>query len=133
MYMTTIILTGATAIVRATAYTMETKGVTYPGRDIRDFMRDADISHMSNEVPFLTGCDFPNPSRYKLIFCSDPKYIKLLIDIGINVVELTGNHFADYGRRTKCCGSERSDLRDDRMYPVSFGSWFLRQQECRGA
>jgi len=97
MYMTTIILTGATAIVRATAYTMETKGVTYPGRDIRDFMRDADISHMSNEVPFLTGCDFPNPSRYKLIFCSDPKYFKLLKDIGIDVVELTGNHFADFG------------------------------------
>jgi len=95
--MTTIILTGVTALVRATAYTMETKGVTYPARDIRDFMREADITHVSNEIPFFTGCDFPNPSRYKLVFCSDPKYIELLQDVGTDVVELTGNHFADYG------------------------------------
>ena len=95
--MTTVILTGVTALVRATAYTMETKGVTYPGRDIRDFMRATDITHISNEIPFYTGCDFPNPSRYKLVFCSDPKYIDLLKDVGTDVVELTGNHFADYG------------------------------------
>ena len=50
--MTTIILTGVTALVRATAYTMETKGVTYPDQDIRDFMRAADITHISNEIPF---------------------------------------------------------------------------------
>ncbi len=95
--MTTIILTGVTALVRATAYTMETKGVTYPARDIHDFMRAADITHISNEIPFHTGCDFPNPSRSKLVFCSDPKYIELLKDVGADVVELTGNHFADYG------------------------------------
>ena len=95
--MTTLILTGVTALVRATAYTMETKGVTYPARDIRDFMRAADITHISNEIPFFTGCDFPNPSRSKLVFCSDPKYIDLLKDVGTDVVELTGNHFADYG------------------------------------
>jgi len=95
--LTTIIMTGVTALVRATAYTMETKGVTYPGRDIRDFMRAADITHISNEIPFFTGCDFPNPNRYKLVFCSDPKYIELLKDVGADVVELTGNHFADYG------------------------------------
>jgi poly-gamma-glutamate synthesis protein (capsule biosynthesis protein) len=95
--MTTIILTGVTALVRATAYTMETKGITYPASDIWDLMRAADITHISNEIPFFTGCDFPNPSRSKLVFCSDPKYIKLLKDVGTDVVELTGNHFADYG------------------------------------
>ena len=95
--LTTVILTGVTALVRSTAYTMETKGVTYPARDIRDFMRAADITHISNEIPFYTGCDFPNPSRSKLVFCSDPKYIELLKDVGTDVVELTGNHFADYG------------------------------------
>jgi len=95
--LTSVILTGVTALVRATAYTMETKGVTYPARDIREFMRAADITHINNEIPFFTGCDFPNPSRSKLVFCSDPKYIKLLKDVGADVVELTGNHFADYG------------------------------------
>ena len=95
--LTTIILTGVTALVRATAYTMEAKGVTYPGRDIREMLRAADITHISNEIPFFTGCTFPNPSRTKLVFCSDPKYIELLKDVGTDVVELTGNHFADYG------------------------------------
>jgi poly-gamma-glutamate synthesis protein (capsule biosynthesis protein) len=95
--LTTVILTGVTALVRATAYTMETKGVTYPGQDIREIMRAADITHISNEIPFYTGCDFPNPSRSKLVFCSDPRYIELLKDVGADVVELTGNHFADYG------------------------------------
>lgn len=95
--LTTVILTGVTALVRSTAYTMETKGVTYPGQDIRDFMRAADITHISNEIPFYYGCDFPNPSRSKLVFCSDPRYIELLKDVGTDVVELTGNHFADYG------------------------------------
>ncbi len=95
--MTTVILTGVTALVRATAYTMETKGVTYPANDIRELMRAADITHISNEIPFFTGCDFPNPSRSKLVFCSDPKYIELLKDVGTDIVELTGNHFADYG------------------------------------
>ncbi|MFZ5820094.1 MAG: CapA family protein [Chloroflexota bacterium] len=95
--LTTVILTGVTALVRATAYIMEMKGVTYPGRDIRDLLRQADITHISNEIPFHTGCDFPNPSRSKLVFCSDPKYVELLTDIGTDVVELTGNHFADYG------------------------------------
>jgi len=95
--MTTINLTGVTALVRATAYMMETKGVTYPGLDIRELMRVADIAHISNEIPFYTGCDFPNPSRSKLVFCSDPKYVELLKDVGADVVELTGNHFADYG------------------------------------
>ena len=31
------------------------------------------------------------------MFCSDPKYMDLLTDIGTDVVELTGNHFADRG------------------------------------
>ncbi|RPI93725.1 MAG: hypothetical protein EHM40_08875, partial [Chloroflexi bacterium] len=40
--MTTIIMTGVTALVRATAMTMELKGTTYPGEKIRDLMREAD-------------------------------------------------------------------------------------------
>jgi len=95
--LTTIILTGVTALVRATAYTMELKGVTYPGEKIRDLMLEADIAHVSNEIPFFTGCPFPKPDPGALVFCSDPRYINLLTDIGTDVVELTGNHFADQG------------------------------------
>ena len=95
--MTTVIMTGVTALVRATAKIMEVKGITYPGRDIRGWMREADIAHVSNEIPFYTGCKYPNASQRALVFCSSPRYIDLLTDIGADVIELTGNHFGDYG------------------------------------
>ncbi len=95
--LTTIIMTGITALVRATAYTMELKSITYPGEKIRDLMREADIAHVANHVPFSTGCAFPKPDQAMLVFCSDPKYIDLFTDLGIDVVELTGHHFEDYG------------------------------------
>jgi poly-gamma-glutamate synthesis protein (capsule biosynthesis protein) len=52
---------------------------------------------VSNEIPFFTGCSYPKPDAGALVFCSDPKYMGLLTDIGTDVIELTGNHFADYG------------------------------------
>ena len=96
--LTTVVLTGVTALVRATAFKMEQKGITYPGEKIRDLLREADITHISNEIPFLTGCPDPNPNSARLVFCSDSRYMDLLTDVGADVVELTGNHFADYGR-----------------------------------
>ncbi len=95
--LTTVILTGVTALVRATALTMEYKGVTYPGEKIRDVLREADIAHISNEIPFFTGCTFPKADQAALVFCSDPKYMGLFVDVGADVIELTGNHFADRG------------------------------------
>lgn len=95
--LTTVIMTGVTALVRATALTMEIKGSTYPGEKIRDLMREADIAHISNEIPFFTGCTYPKADQVALVFCSDPKYMDLLTDVGADVIELTGNHFADRG------------------------------------
>jgi len=95
--LTTLALTGVTALVRATAYTMERQGVKYPGREVRDWLRLADITHISNEVPFARNCPFPNPVQEDLRFCSDPSYIELLEDIGTDIVELTGDHFQDWG------------------------------------
>jgi hypothetical protein len=95
--LTTLAMTGVTALVRCTAYYMEQRGITYPGQDVRELLRDADITHVSNEIPFAKGCPFPSCFQEGLVFCSDPKYIELLIDIGTDIVELTGDHFADWG------------------------------------
>lgn len=96
--LTTIVMTGVTALVRATAVKMEEKGVNYPAQDIRNWLLDADIAHISNEIPFAVGCPYPNANQTRLIFCSDPKYIDLLEYVGADVIELTGNHFEDWGR-----------------------------------
>jgi poly-gamma-glutamate synthesis protein (capsule biosynthesis protein) len=92
-----IAMTGVTALVRATAYTMEQRGLLYPGRDVRDWLRAADLTHISNEVPFARNCPYPNPVQPDVRFCSDPAYIALLEDVGTDIVELTGDHFSDWG------------------------------------
>ena len=97
--LTTVVLTGTTALTRATAFKMEQKGITYPGEEVREILREADIVHVSNEVSFYSDCPPPDPNSKRLVFCSDPKNFGLLQDIGVDVIELTGNHFADYGRR----------------------------------
>jgi Bacterial capsule synthesis protein PGA_cap len=95
--LTVLAMTGTTALVRATADRMELHGVLYPGEEIRTVLRAADITHISNEVSFMSGCPVPNPYTESLQFCSDPRYIALLEDVGTDVVELTGNHLLDYG------------------------------------
>jgi poly-gamma-glutamate synthesis protein (capsule biosynthesis protein) len=92
----TVIMTGVTAMVRATAKTMNTKGILYPGEEVRDLLREADITHVNNEVPFFTGCPQPDPNQPDQVFCSDTRYIELMTDVGTDVVELSGDHFADY-------------------------------------
>ena len=95
--MTSVVLTGVTALVRATAWTMEQKGINYPAADILDILVEADILHISNEVPFVRGCPYPDPGQVGLRFCSDSRYIELMETIGTDVVELTGDHFGDHG------------------------------------
>ncbi len=94
--LTTVIMTGTSSLVRGIAYQMEVKGIDYPARDIGDWLRQADIFHVSNEVAFDPGCPPPYPLQNRF-YCSDPKYIRLFDDAGVDVVELTGNHIMDNG------------------------------------
>ena len=95
--LTTLVMTGVTALVRATAWTMEQKGLTYPARDIGAWLSQADLTHISNEIAFSPDCPSPDPSQEAIRFCSDPRYIELLESVGTDVVELTGNHMQDWG------------------------------------
>jgi poly-gamma-glutamate synthesis protein (capsule biosynthesis protein) len=95
--LTVVLMTGVTALTRATATRMEIIALDYPAWNIGDTLKSADITHISNEIPFYTGCPYPNPRQEGLVFCSSPKYIELLELVGTDVVELTGNHFQDYG------------------------------------
>jgi poly-gamma-glutamate synthesis protein (capsule biosynthesis protein) len=95
--MTVVALTGVTALVRATAFEMEQHGMTYPAQDIRGWLLEADITHISNEVPFAEDCPYPDPVQPDVRFCSRDHTIQLLEDIGTDVVELTGDHFQDWG------------------------------------
>ncbi len=96
--LTDIMLTGVTALVRGTALVMEQKGVLYPGEDIRSQTRAVDFMHVNNEVPFTIDCPYPElNSKIGLVFCSDTRYYDLLEDIGTDIIEVSGDHFSDYG------------------------------------
>jgi len=117
--MTVLLLTGVTALTRGTAIKMDSNGVTYPAQDIRDWLLEADITHISNEVSFAENC--PSPANYTtMVFCSAPSYIGLLEDIDVDVVELTGNHLLDWG-----LAAMENSLRmyEERSIPYYGGGW----------
>ena len=94
---TTVMLTGVTALVRATAVGMDQRGILVPGENIATIMQAADILHISNEVPFAPECP-PHSLGDYLVFCTPESYMELLRSVGTDIVELTGDHFQDYGR-----------------------------------
>ena len=94
--LTTVAMTGVTALVRATATQMEIDGILTPGRDVGPLLRAADFAHISNEVSFAPDCPEPNPIG-GTSFCSQDDYFALLTDLGTDIIELTGNHLNDWG------------------------------------
>jgi len=95
--LTSLIMTGVTAMTRATAARMERHGYAYPAMVISDTLRAADITHISNEVPFLGDCQV-NATPNNLIMCSHTNYWATLEAVGTDIVGLSGNHVNDFGR-----------------------------------
>lgn len=95
--MTVLVMTGVTAMTRGIADRMEKYGVLHPAKYLREVLRSADITHISNEIPFAKNCPPPDFNQQSLTFCSAPKYMEILREVGTDVIELTGNHVKDYG------------------------------------
>ena len=95
--MTVVIMTGVTAMARAIAARMEEKGILYPTEKVAALLKSADITHISNEIPFTEKCPTPDAHTKSLAFCSSPRYMEVLKAVGTDVIELTGNHVHDYG------------------------------------
>lgn len=62
--------------------------------EIAGFLKSADLTHVSNEVSFVDGCE-SEPTSTNL--CADPKSLEILKNLGVDIVELTGNHNNDRG------------------------------------
>jgi len=92
----TVAMSGVLALVRATAFAMEQRGIGYPAEDVAAVFQQADIAHVSNEIAFAADCPYPNPIG-GTSFCSSDRYFPLLTDLGVDVVEVTGNHVNDWG------------------------------------
>ncbi len=95
--MTILGLTGVTALTRDLAWMMERNGVLWPAEQIRPWLEEVDILHVSNEVSFTPNCPAPILGTGSVVFCSAPKYFDLLTGVGVDVIENTGNHLNDWG------------------------------------
>jgi poly-gamma-glutamate synthesis protein (capsule biosynthesis protein) len=123
---TVLIMTGVTALTRATAHRMEINGNEFPGKDVHDWLTSADLTHISNEVPFASNCPAPDPNQPDLIFCSSPDRIELLEDIGADIIELTGNHLLDYGLSSINLTLE---MYEERGWHYYAGGWDLNEAQ----
>ncbi len=94
---TSVLVTGTTALTRAIGAKMELNGMSYPGELIKFWFDQADIAHVSNEVSFNDNCPPADPFQKDLLFCSRPEYVQLFSYMGVDIVELSGNHLADKG------------------------------------
>ena len=123
--LTQLIMTGVTAMSRVTALKMDQKGYDYPAQVISDVFSAADITHISDEVPFLDDC-VADPSENNLILCSDTDYWATLAAVGTDIVGLSGNHVNDFGRE----GARRSlQWYRDNKIPI-YGSGMNVDEAC---
>jgi len=84
--------TGVTALSRGMNQKLTSVGgdATYFAENIKEYLSSFDLTHTSNESSFT---DFANPNN----ICSDKRFINTLLAIGLDIVELTGNHNQDCG------------------------------------
>ncbi len=94
--LTVIAMTGVTAMVRGTAAKMDEFGPEWGAEIVGPELSSADITHISNEVPFVEDCK-TNTDPNNLTFCSHPDYMAALEKTGVDIIGLTGNHLNDYG------------------------------------
>jgi poly-gamma-glutamate capsule biosynthesis protein CapA/YwtB (metallophosphatase superfamily) len=94
-HLTHFIMTGVTAITRATGAACEVHGIDWLTKNIRSEFDGADYVHVSNEVSIKPGCEYTTKTTYS--FCTKERDFQALVDLHVNVVELTGNHNRDFG------------------------------------
>lgn len=83
--------TGVTALSRGMNRKLYSVGdAKYFAAGIKDFLSAFDLTHTSNESSFTNYASGSN-------ICSDPRFIDTLTEIGLDIVELTGNHNQDCG------------------------------------
>ncbi len=91
----TLVMTGVTAISRGVEYEITKRNdPIFPARGVMDTLKTADITHVDSENPLFDSC---TPETEGIVLCGKTRSIAALKAIGVDVVDLTGNHQNDYG------------------------------------
>lgn len=93
--------TGVTALSRGMTRRLQQTGDAQSfASNIAEYLSGFDLTHTSNEASFSDRASAQN-------ICADPRMVDVLVTIGLDIVELTGNHNQD-------CGDEDAALTIDR-------------------
>jgi Bacterial capsule synthesis protein PGA_cap len=96
--LTTIAMTGTSALTRFTGQLIDKRGVEHVTRDVEPWLRGADFVHISHEVAFSPKCDLKKTLKGSLM-CAREDHIAALEASHAKIIELTGSHLADFGKR----------------------------------
>lgn len=69
----------------------------YFAAKIGEFLSSFDLTHTSNESSFVDAGTAPTGGATGVPICADERFQKTLLGIGLDIVELTGNHNQDCG------------------------------------
>ncbi|MGE5603231.1 MAG: CapA family protein, partial [Nitrososphaerales archaeon] len=95
--MTVLIMTGVTAMARNSAVAIENSGDWgFLAEQVGPELAAADITIISNEIPFMPNCK-ANNTLNNLLLCSKPEYWTNLELSGVDAIGLSGNHMNDFG------------------------------------
>lgn len=86
--------TGVTALTRRTGSVLNSLGNEKYIELIRPVLGSPDMLHVSNEVSMQSGCDY---ASMKMKFATRPEHFEIFNLLGVDIVELTGNHNLDVG------------------------------------
>lgn len=89
-------ITGVTAISRGSGIVADQKGPDFLIEGIKDQFSHTDFLHISNEVSFTEACTYVPKTMQ---FCTKCRDFELFRKLGVDIVELTGNHNRDYGKQ----------------------------------
>jgi enterochelin esterase-like enzyme len=97
--LTRLLMSGVTALTRQSIAPLDANGVEWAASGILPYVQSADFFHTSNEVSIVPDCPTPNLVGLggNASFCSKAEHFALFNVLGLDIVELSGNHNNDYG------------------------------------
>lgn len=94
--LTRVLFSGVTALTRLTREALDKNGVDWAAEAIAPYTQRADFFHTSNEVSFSPNCPLPDGEQLGE-FCAKEAHFEILKQLGLDIVELSGNHNNDFG------------------------------------
>ncbi len=97
--LTRITLSGTTALARHTLTALEAMGLAEAASGIQEYVHLADYFHITNEASIAPGCPQLNSGVLadQSSMCMKREHAELFDLLDVDVVDLSGNHIADYG------------------------------------